>query len=286
MHEPCTSGPWAAAGVDARPIDRRRMWFVLTAYREALARTTRVQKTGKGAPAYSRFVNRWFGRRLAAAAFVTGRTPNQVTAVSAVLTFTAIVMIAVVPAGAAVALTITLLLVAGYALDSADGQLARLRGGGTPAGEWLDHVVDAAKNFALHAAVLVAFYRGQDLPAEAFLLVPLCFAGLAVVWFSAFLLTELLSRQALAAGGATATSGRHAPLATSLLKLPLDYGVLCLVFVTFGSPRAFFWCYAVLFAFNLAYLPLTLISSYRRLTRVVPSTAAASGNEQRVTDRD
>ena len=37
------------------------------------------------------------------------------------------------------------LLVVGYALDAADGQLARLRGGGSVAGEWLDHVVDAVK---------------------------------------------------------------------------------------------------------------------------------------------
>ena len=54
---------------------------------------------------------------------------------------------------------VSLLLILGYALDSADGQLARLLGGGTPEGEWLDHVIDSAKLATIHLAVLVSLYR-------------------------------------------------------------------------------------------------------------------------------
>jgi phosphatidylglycerophosphate synthase len=47
---------------------------------------------------------------------------------------------------------ITVVLVLGYALDAADGQLARLRGGGSSLGEWLDHMIDSAKVVGPHLA--------------------------------------------------------------------------------------------------------------------------------------
>ena len=64
----------------------------------------------------------------------------------------------------------------GYALDSADGQLARLRGGGSLTGEWLDHVIDSFKISTLHLAVLVMAYRFFPTPTW-WLLVPLVFSG-------------------------------------------------------------------------------------------------------------
>ena len=60
----------------------------------------------------------------------------------------------------------------GYALDSADGQVARLTGGGSLLGEWLDHMIDSTKIAALHLAVLLHACRHTDLPA-GWLLVPL-----------------------------------------------------------------------------------------------------------------
>jgi phosphatidylglycerophosphate synthase len=83
-------------------------------------------------------------------------TPIQVTVISAGLTFAGIVTSAMVSPAPSVAAAVCLLLVFGYALDAADGQLARLRGGGSIAGEWLDHVVDAAKIASLHLAVLMS----------------------------------------------------------------------------------------------------------------------------------
>ncbi len=53
----------------------------------ALAKTSGVQKTSKGAPAYSRFINRRLGRYLAAGAFALRMTPNQVTFVSAMFSY-------------------------------------------------------------------------------------------------------------------------------------------------------------------------------------------------------
>src|SRR4051794_25850684 len=104
-------------------------------YPAVLRRLRDAQKpAGRGAPAYSIYVNRPIGRYIAAAAYRIGATPNQVTAASALLTFTAILLLALVPPSAALGVGIAVLLAAGYAFDSADGQVARLRGGGSAAG--------------------------------------------------------------------------------------------------------------------------------------------------------
>jgi phosphatidylglycerophosphate synthase len=150
---------------------------------------------GRGAPAYSLYVNRPVGRVIAAGAYAVGLTPNQVTAVSAGLTFTGIVLLATVPPSLLLGVVVWLLLAAGYAWDSADGQVARLRGGGSLAGEWLDHVVDAAKLVSLHVAVAVGAFRFFDAPV-AWILVPLGFAIVATVAFFGMILNDLLRARA------------------------------------------------------------------------------------------
>lgn len=211
-------------------------------YRRSHAELTRHQKTAKGAPAYSRFVNRPLGRHLAAAAHALGATPNQVTAVSAGFSLIGILLLALVPPGPLMAVLACLALVLGYALDSADGQLARLRGGGAPSGEWLDHVVDAAKTVSVHAAVLISFFRFG--PDGAALLLPLGYLCLASTWFFTVVLTDLL-RRLHREPGATRTAA-PAPLWRSLAALPTDYGVLCLVFVLYGWRPVFVTVYAVM----------------------------------------
>ena len=62
-------------------------------YRSALDRLADAQKSSKGAPAYSRFVNRRAGRYLAAAAYRLGLTPNAVTAISALFSFAGIAVL-------------------------------------------------------------------------------------------------------------------------------------------------------------------------------------------------
>src|SRR5947208_1481942 len=100
-------------------------------YRETVAVLASKQKTLKGAPAYSRFVNRKLGRLLAAAAYLIGLTPNAVTLISAGFSLTGIVLLAVARPTWLVGVLVAVALVLGYALDAADGQLARLRGGGS-----------------------------------------------------------------------------------------------------------------------------------------------------------
>ena len=252
-------------------VDERITAPVPDSYRQTLARLRAAQKpAGRGAPAYSIYVNRKLGRYIAAAAYRAGLTPNQVTTISATLTFAAILLLALVPPTFWLGLAVTVLLAAGYAFDSADGQVARLRGGGSASGEWLDHVVDAIKSSTLHAAVLITAYRFL-VPTDqrAWLLVPIGFMAVAAVSFSVFLLNDLL--KAARAGRDTTSVIRtgSTPL-RSLLGAPTDYGVLVYVFLLLGLPTAFLVVYGLLFVAHLGYLALALPKWFRDIAALDP----------------
>jgi phosphatidylglycerophosphate synthase len=233
-------------------------------HRAIVAELASAQKSNRGAPGYSRWVNRPLGRQLAAAAFRAGMTPNGVTAVSALFTFAGIVVVATVAPAAWTGVAVALLLIVGFALDSADGQLARLTGRGSLSGEWLDHVVDCAKTVSLHLAVLIGWFRFVDQP-DGWLLVPVLFAIEATVFFFAIILAEQLVRRA---GAAQEQATTAAPVARSLLVLPADYGLLCLAFVVSGLPTVFVPLYSVLMVLNVGILLAALPRWFRRLSAI------------------
>ena len=74
-----------------------------TTVSENIRALSRAQKSRAGAPLYSRVVNRPVGRVLAAVAHRLGASPDQVTVLSALCTYTGIALIALVrptPVGA------------------------------------------------------------------------------------------------------------------------------------------------------------------------------------------
>ncbi|SEP61925.1 CDP-alcohol phosphatidyltransferase family protein [Microlunatus flavus] len=246
-----TAGTPAAAGTTGAP-----------GFREALARLRGAQKSARGGPPYSIFVNRPLGRVLAALAYVAGLTPNQVTALSAVATFAGIVLLALAPATWATGIGVALLLVLGYALDSADGQLARLRGGGSLLGEWLDHTVDSLKVVVVHMAVLVTWFLHLDL-APGWLVVPLAFAAASSVHFFGMILVDLLGRTTRAELGVPAPAKTAPGASSALLKLPTDYGVLCLAMLLLGAHAVFVGVYTFLAAATVGYT-LLVVLKWRR----------------------
>ncbi|MCP3819741.1 CDP-alcohol phosphatidyltransferase family protein [Streptomyces sp. A3M-1-3] len=221
-----------------------------------------AQKSAKGVSVYTLFVNRPAGRLLAALAYRIGATPNQVTAVGALFTFPALLAVALVRPGTAMACCVSLALAMGFALDSADGQLARSRRSGSISGEWLDHVLDCARTASLHLVVLISFYRFFDLPDPLFLLAPMAFQLAAVVVFFAGILTEQLKRKTdEAAAPATRPSALR-----SLLLLPVDYGVLCVVFLFLGSQDLFLGLYCALLVSHVLFMAAFLVKWFRELS--------------------
>lgn len=232
----------------------------------ALLELRSAQKTAKGVSLYSRFVNRPAGRYLAAGAHGLTLTPNQVTLISAGFSLAAVAVLAVGEPSWGAGIAVWIGLAVGFAFDSADGQLARLRGGGSAAGEWLDHVVDCAKITALHAAVLIAFYRHPGhfgVTDEAWLLLPLGFQFIAVVTFFGGLLTEKLKPRPVPGSPAAAPSGLRA-----VALLPVDHGVFCLVFLLLGAGSGFRWVYAALGAAGGLFLVAFLTKWFRELSAV------------------
>jgi phosphatidylglycerophosphate synthase len=254
-----------------RVLDEPAGGGVGATYRQAVQRLAAHQKTAKGAPAYSRFVNRPVGRHLAALAFALRRTPNQVTALSAVCSFSALLLLVLLRPSMPMAVAVTFLLVLGYALDSADGQLARLQGGGSPVGEWLDHVVDAWKDVFVHSAVLISFYRFED-PSGSELLLPLAYLCLASAFFFTIMLTDSLRRL----HGTRSATAAPAPLWRSLAALPNDYGLLCLTFLLLPAHEVFLTVYGLMVLGSALYYAAGLVVWYREVSRLArPSPALA-----------
>jgi len=79
-----------------------------------------------------RVVNRRLGRVIASVAAQGPFTPNHLTAASFASFLGAAALLVAVKPGVAMAIVAVVLLQLGFAFDSADGQLARLKGGGSP----------------------------------------------------------------------------------------------------------------------------------------------------------
>lgn len=233
-----------------------------------MSRLKQAQKSSKGAAAYSRYINRPLGRPLAATAYKLGMTPTQVTIVSAVCTLTGVALIAILSPTLWSSVVVSALLVLGYALDSADGQLARLTGKGSLAGEWLDHFFDSLKLATIHLAVLISWYRFSDLP-EVWLLVPLLFAVIANTFFFGIVAADFLRRihrlQSPQAGAEAPREAWRSGGLYSLAVIPTDYGFLCLAFVLLWWQPGFAVLYTALALINALMLALAAVRWYRSI---------------------
>lgn len=231
-----------------------------SSYRETVQSLAAAQKgKASGAPLYSVTVNRPVGRLLAAACFRAGMTPNMVTGVSALCSAVGVtVLLAFGPSWTA-GILVWFLLAIGYAFDSADGQVARLRGGGSPAGEWLDHVVDCIKINAVHLSVFAGVWLRQDVWPSWTMAIPLLFLMVGNTSFFTMILNDSLKQ---IHGVALRTPGQY-NWKRSVMALPTDYGILCLAFVLLGALPVFLGFYTLLFLGSLGHLCLALVKWFK-----------------------
>lgn len=226
--------------------------------RATYAALARAQKSGAGVPWYMRVVNRRLGRLIASVAAQTRATPNHMTAASFVAFLAGAGLLVSVEPGVVMAVCSMVLLQIGFAFDSADGQLARLRGTGSAAGEWLDHVVDSGRHLLFHLAVLVGLYRFTDV-GDAVLLIPLAFALVSTVRFFAQILAEQLARRDPVAGPDSV------PRLGVWIQAPADTGILNAVVLLWPMTTGFIWAYGFMAALNGLLLLATLLRRHREL---------------------
>lgn len=233
-------------------------------FHASLAALDAAQKPPRGVSLYSTRINRPLGRRLAALADVMALQPNHVTVLSAACSFGAIALLLGPRPALVSGVLASGLLLLGFALDSADGQLARLRRAGTASGEYLDHMLDFAVKWSLHAAVLISAYRLGE-PA-AVLLVPLGFQLVALLLFFGGILVAKLHEQSVRGPGGR-PSRRLSGRVTSVLMLPVDHGVVSSSFLLWGAFQVFLGAYVVLFLAHLALLGAFSVAWFRELSR-------------------
>lgn len=225
----------------------------------AYGRLRAAQKPGNGVPAYLRWVNRGLGRWAAAIGFRLGMTPNAMSLVSVVCSVAGMaVLVAGQFSGPSGALCAALLLV-GYALDSADGQLARLTSASSAKGEWLDHVVDAFRLPAVHLAIAAALALNPEVTHPAPALVAVGFALLSSVWFFSQILAEKLQVDPAQRPGAQALAW------ISFAKLYADVGFLYLLLFLGFWPPIFVAAYCLLAALTAGIALLSMVRKYRAL---------------------
>lgn len=243
-----------------------------TTYRQALRALKAAQKPSAGTAAYSRLVNRPLGRLVAAAGHVVGMTPNQATAISAIMSGSAIVLLATLPPTWWLGVVVAVLLALGYVMDSVDGQLSRLRGGGSKSGEWLDHTIDCFKTSALHLAVLISWFRYRPLAGDAVLLLPVLFEMVAVVTFFGLILVPTL-RPSRNSGSTLREAAAVENQLRKWLLLPIDYGTLCVSFLLLGWRPGFAVLYAILFLASAGALAAALRKWWHELLALDAASA-------------
>lgn len=235
-------------------------------YQDAMADLARAQKPGYGVPAYLRWVNRRLGRHLAAAAFVLRLTPNALSAIGGLLTLVGLLLVGLGPRGPIVGAASAIALLAGYAFDSADGQLARLTRTGSAAGEWLDHVIDSARQPAFHLAIAASFIRNPEPDVPWLPVVAVAFSLVASVWFFAQILAEKLSD-----GGTKSSDTGTSSTWTSFVKSPYDCSFGYFLIFAIAMPMFFSVVYLGWFAFTVIVAALSLARKYQTLKGQQPS---------------
>jgi phosphatidylglycerophosphate synthase len=209
--------------------------------RHLQAELGRTQEPAPGVTGCTRRVDRPLGRVVAAVAVRRGVGATTVTVVSALLSCAGLVaLVGVRPSPASSALVAATLLGA-HVLDASDGQVARLTGTTSRAGEWLGDVVDASRQVALHVAVLLAVARFADLPQPALLVPAVLAIAVSTRWVAQVLAERLRTAEA---------PGHDAGTLRSVLPLPLpvDTGVMGVTVALLPWPTTFVAVYSVLAA--------------------------------------
>ncbi len=192
--------------------------------REGWDALSRSQKPRAGTPPYTLYVNRPIGRCFAVLAYFVGLTPNQVSLLSFGMSIGGLVYLVLGGHESLLGsiIGVAILLVA-YALDSADGQLARLLGAKNPAGAWLDHVLDSLKTPLFHISVTLCVYQSHEISVAALYLL----LGAGALNSALFFSNELKSYLLKSRWTPTTIGGK----AKILLYLPFDYGAMCFLFL-------------------------------------------------------
>ncbi|WP_018255024.1 CDP-alcohol phosphatidyltransferase family protein [Salinispora mooreana] len=231
------------------------------------SRLTRADfyRTNRGGGLFSEAVSQWIGAAFASGAHRFGLRPTTLSITNLVLGLITSVAVATlaepVAAGRVPAWLVGLVALVGwqvaYALDCADGQLARVTGQGSAAGARVDVLCDVAAQIALVAALSVtAVAQSPSIPAWLIA----AFAGSWMV----NLVTSVMQVGPNATSMVTSTS-----LLVRLVKLIRDYGAVIFVaaLVLLFAPGLTGWVIVAFTAINGGFLLASIAFAARSALR-------------------
>lgn len=231
------------------------------------SRPTRADfyRTNRGGGLFSESISQWIGAAFAGGAHRLGLRPTTLSITNLVLGLLTSVTVAAlaepVAAGRVPAWLVGLVALVGwqvaYALDCADGQLARVTGQGSAAGARVDVLSDVAAQIALVAA-LSATAVAQSPSIPAWLIAT--FAGTWMV----NLVTSVMQAGPNASSMVTSTS-----LLVRLVKLIRDYGAVIFVaaLVLLFAPGLTSWVIVAFTAINGGFLLASIAFAARASLR-------------------
>lgn len=229
-------------------------------FRDRFEQLRTAQKRRTGVPLYTLAINRPVGRVIAAGS-PSGITPNHLTGIGALFTFAGILALLLWGEGQPWTALVGVALIVGFFFDSADGQLARLRGGGSASGEWLDHVIDGIRIVLIHVATLTYLLRTEVIGrTEAITLCTIFVVAASATFFAGSLFEKLTTT-------AAKTTVTSASSARSFLMLPVDYGILCWIYLLLPFVPVFTVVYALAAAAKVVTTTALLGKWYSTLRR-------------------
>ncbi|MEV0427614.1 CDP-alcohol phosphatidyltransferase family protein [Micromonospora sp. NPDC050495] len=241
------------------------MNFAITVSDPARPTVADFHRRNRGGGLFSESVSQWIGAFFALLAQRAGLRPTALTLANLVLglaaSVTVIALAGPVAAGTVPAWAVGLVALVGwqiaYALDCADGQLARVTGQGSAAGARVDVLCDVAAQIALVAA-LGATAVAQHPGTPAWLVAT--FAGTWMV----NLVTSVMQAGPNAASMVTSTS-----LPVRLAKLVRDYGAVILLagLVLTVAPALALWLLVAFTIVNGGFLLASVAFSARASLR-------------------
>jgi phosphatidylglycerophosphate synthase len=214
----------------------------------------------RGGGLFTETVSQRIGAQLSVLAYRRSLPPTALTLANLVLGLAASALVVALHGRAPAALVglgALLLWHLAYALDCADGQLARVTGQTSPAGARVDVLCDVALQIALVAAASTVAAQYAPRPAPALI------AAFAATWM-VNLITSILQQ----GGSAASLVGGRSP-AIRVVKLIRDYGaVITLVGVVLAfAPQWTFWLLAGFTAANGLFLLASIAAAARASLR-------------------
>ncbi|MFC4149355.1 CDP-alcohol phosphatidyltransferase family protein [Micromonospora mangrovi] len=226
---------------------------------------TDFHRVNRGGGLFSESVSQWLGAVFALVAQRLGLRPTALTITNLLLGLAAsVTVVALAPevaAGSVPAWVVGLVALVGwqvaYALDCADGQLARVTGQGSPAGARVDVLCDVAAQIALVTALGATAVAQR--PSTPTWLVAV-FAGTWMV----NLVTSVMQAGPNAASMVTSTS-----LPVRLVKLVRDYGAVIFLagLVLIFAPALTVWVIVAFTVVNGGFLLASIAFSARASLR-------------------